>query len=79
MSRTIDRVNFGFTGFDEISLLYYDENKNLVQGRKLNDNEFFALYDFMKHNKNVENKMKNIYKLFSDNRGEIKNGNSNNT
>lgn len=76
MSRIIDRVNFGFTGFDEISLLYYDENKNLVQARKLNDNEFFALYDFMKHNKNVENRMKNINKLFY---GEIKNGNSNNT
>lgn len=76
MSRIIERVNFGFTGFDEISLLYYDENKNLVEGRKLNDNEFFALYDFMKHNKNVENRIKNIYKLFY---GEIKNGNSNNT
>lgn len=75
MSRIIDRVQFGFTGFDEISLLYYDENKNLVQGRKLNDNEFFALYDFMKHNKNVETKMKNIYKNFY---GEIKNGNCNN-
>ena len=75
MSRIIDRVNFGFTGFDEISLLYYDENKNLVEGRKLNDNEFFALYNFMKRNKNVETKMENIYKIFY---GEMKNGDSNN-
>lgn len=57
MNRIIDNVRFAYTGFDEISLLYYDKNMNLVQGRKLTDNEFFSLYDFMNHNKNVKNKI----------------------
>lgn len=58
--RDIDNVYFAFTGFDEISLLYY-KSKELREGRKLTDKEFFALYDFFTHNKSVKERIKRIY------------------
>lgn len=61
MIRDIDNVYFGFTGFDEISLLYY-KGKELTEERKLTDNEFFSLYNFFTHNMSVKERIKRIYK-----------------
>lgn len=58
MSRIIERVQFGFTGFDEISLLYYDENNNLIEARKLNREEYSKLIQFILYNKNIKNQLK---------------------